>query len=304
MKIVIIGATGFIGNRLFASLDREEYDLTVVSRDAESAREQLGEHAEFREWDAGTSEDLAGIVNGAWAVINLAGENLASGRWTEKHKAEILESRTRSVDAVVEAINGAEQKPEVYIQASAIGYYGSRGNESLNENNLPGDGFLPEVTVKWEQAAKKVDKDVRLVLLRTGIVLGPEGGALQQMVRPFKFGFGGHIGSGKQWFSWIHLDDEVRAIEFLLENPEAHGVFNLTAPEPVRMKNFAKELGRVLKRPSWFHVPAFLIRTVMGQMGEEMLLTSQKVFPDRLTEEGFGFQFEDIRLALTNINNS
>lgn len=304
MKIVIIGATGFIGSRLFASLDREEYDLTVVSRDAESAREQLGEHAEFRGWDAGNSEDLARIINGAWAVINLAGENLASGRWTEKRKAEILESRTRSVDAVVEAINSAKQKPAVYIQASAIGYYGSRGNHSLNENDPPGEGFLTEVTVKWEEAAKKVDKDVRLVLLRTGIVLGPDGGALQQMARPFRFGFGGHLGSGKQWFSWIHLDDEVRAIGFLLESPEAHGAYNLTAPEPATMKTFARELGRVLKRPSWFHVPAFLIKLVMGQMGEEMLLASQKVHPDRLLEEGFTFQFSELRMALTNILNS
>lgn len=304
MKIVIIGATGFIGSRLFASLDTEEYDLTVVSRDAESARDQLGEHAEFCAWDAESDDVLADIINGAWAVINLAGENLASGRWTEKRKTEILESRTKTVELVVDAINAAEQKPSVYVQASAIGYYGACGDESLNENNHPGSGFLSEVTVKWEEAAKRVDKDVRLVLLRTGIVLASDGGALQQMVRPFKFGFGGHIGSGKQWFSWIHLDDEVRAIQYLLENPEAHGPYNLTAPEPVRMKTLARELGRVLKRPSWFHVPAFLIKTIMGQMGEEMLLNSQKVHPDRLTEEGFGFQFEDIRLALTNIYNS
>ncbi len=237
-------------------------------------------------------------------MINLTGESLAGKPWTEKQKEKILNSRIKTTSTIVEAINRLETKPEVFIQASAIGYYGSRGNDTLGENNSPGDGFLSEVTERWEEEAKKVDNTVRLVLLRTGIVLGPDGGALQPMARPFKFGFGGHIGSGKQWFSWIHLDDEVRAIQFLLENRDARGPYNLTAPDPVRMKTFSKELGRVLKRPSWFHVPAFLIKLFMGQMGEEMLLVSQKVHPDKLLEDGFKFQFSELRMALTNIYNS
>lgn len=304
MKIVIIGATGFIGSRLVASLDSEENELVVVSRDADSAREQLGEHAEFCEWDAESGKALAGIVNGAWAVINLAGASLASGRWTEKRKAELLESRTKTVEAMVEAINSAEKKPHVYVQASAIGYYGPDFNQAKNENSPKGNGFLADVTEAWEKSTAGLHKDVRLVLLRTGVVLGPDGGALKEMEKPFKFGVGGHIGSGKQWMSWIHIDDEVRAIQFFLENKETKGIYNLTAPNPVTMKIFSRELGRAMHRPSWLHVPAFAIKLVMGQMGEEMLLTSQKVLPDRLKQEGFTFQFEDIRPALTSIYNS
>ncbi len=304
MRIVIFGATGFIGKRLFSYLDSEEYDLTIVTRDAEHARQELGERAEFCEWDAERHESIDGIIKGAWAVIDLAGENLAGSRWTKKQKEKILNSRLNTTGAIVDAINRLEVKPHVLIQASAMGYYGSRGKTVLDESQPSGKGFLAEVTRRWEEAAKKVDDSVRLVLLRTGIVLGPHGGALQPMAMPFRFGVGGHLGSGKQWFSWIHLDDEVRAIRFLMENKDAHGAFNLTAPEPVRNKEFAKELGRVLKRPSWFHVPAFLIRLVMGQMGKEMLLASQKVIPARLQDAGFKFQFSDIRMALTNIYNS
>lgn len=304
MRIVILGATGFIGQHLFAYIDKEEYDLTVVSRDAESAREQLGEHAEFREWDAESQQDIDDIINGAWAVINLTGESLSGKRWTKSKKEKIINSRIKTTEAVVQAINNAQQKPRVYIQASAIGYYGNGGEKILHEDSPSGRGFLADVTRQWEETAKKVSNEVRLVLIRTGVVLGPEGGALQPMARPFRLGFGGHIGAGRQWFSWIHLDDEVRAIQFLLENKNASGVFNLTAPEPVQNKHFAKELGRVLKRPSWAHVPAFVIKLLMGQMGKEMLLVSQKVVPDRLLEENFKFEFSQIRMALTNIYKS
>ncbi|NCA86219.1 MAG: TIGR01777 family protein [Clostridia bacterium] len=304
MKIVIIGATGFIGSRLFSFLDKEEYDLTVVTRHVESAREQLGDHAEFCQWDGEKSEELDKIFKDAWAVINLAGESLSGGRWTEARKERILQSRLNTTHAVVEAINRSEIKPRVLLQASAIGYYGSQPQRILDEDSAAGNNFLAQVTRQWEAATAGLDASVRLVILRTGIVLGTEGGALPQMAMPFRFGVGGRIGSGKQWFSWIHLDDEVRAIQFLLEHKEASGAYNLTAPEPVKMKDVAKELARVLHRPNWLHIPKSLIRLVMGQMGDEMLLASQKVVPKRLEEEGFSFHFEDFRLALTNIYNS
>jgi uncharacterized protein len=304
MKIVIIGATGFIGSRLLSFLDREENDLTVVTRNVESAKERLGDIAEFCEWDGKSPAPLDEIIKDAWAVINLAGENLASGRWSQERKEHIISSRTESVSAVVDAINRSEKKPDVLIQASAIGYYGSDFKKTFDENSAAGNNFLAEVTRKWEEATAGLNSEVRLVLIRTGIVIGPDGGALQQMARPFKLGFGGHIGSGKQYFSWIHIDDEVRAILFFLENKDTRGVFNLTAPNPVTMKVFARELGRVLHRPSWFHVPAFAIKTLMGQMGKEMLLASQKVIPAKLEKEGFSFDFEDVRMALTNIVNS
>jgi len=304
MKIVIIGATGFIGSRLFSFLDKEEYDLTVVSRDVESAREQLGDHAEFCFWDGEQSKELDKIIKGSWAVINLAGESLSGGRWTEARKERILQSRLKTTHAVVEAINRSEVKPRVLLQASAIGYYGSQPKTTLDEDSAAGNNFLAHVTQQWEAATEGLDKEVRLVILRTGIVLGTGGGALPQMALPFRYGVGGQIGSGKQWFSWIHLDDQVRAIQFLLEHKEASGAYNLTAPEPVKMKDVAKELARVLHRPNWLHVPKFLIRGAMGQMGDEMLLASQKVIPKRLEEEGFTFHFDDLRLALTNIYNS
>jgi len=304
MKIVIIGATGFIGSRLFSFLDKEEFDLTVVSRDVESAKEQLGDHAEFCEWDGKTSASLDSIIHDAWAVINLAGESLAGGPWTDKRKEQILNSRIESVTAVVDAINRAEQKPNVLIQASAIGYYGSDFKKTFDESDSPGKTFLAEVTKKWEEAASGLNPEVRMILIRTGIVIGPDGGALQEMAKPFKLRFGGHIGSGKQWFSWIHIDDEVRAIQYLLENKDMQGIYNLTAPNPVTMKVFAQELAKVLHRLSWFHAPAFVIKMMMGQMGKEMLLGSQKVIPKRLDDEGFTFHFDDVRMALTNIFNS
>jgi hypothetical protein len=270
----------------------------------ESAREELGDHAEFCEWDGKTSTRLDKIFSDAWAVINLAGESLASGRWTEKRKEQIVKSRIETVQAVVEAINRTERKPEVLIQASAIGYYGSDSKKAFTENDPPGDTFLAQVSQQWEDATAGLHPDVRLVKIRTGIVIGADGGALQEMAKPFKFGVGGYIGSGKQWFSWIHIDDEIRAIQFFLENKDTQGVYNLTAPSAVRMKTFARELGRVLHRPSWIPVPAFAIKALMGQMGNEMLLASQKVIPQRLIEAGFSFHFEEVRPALTNIYNS
>lgn len=301
MKIVILGATGFIGKMLFTVLLSEDHDLSVVTRNADQAREILGDNALFYVWDGKDQATLRDAFNGAQAIINLAGENISAKQWTEKQKQKILESRIITTNAIVNEINRMPQKPEVLLQASAVGYYGSSLTKDLVEDSPAGEGFLADVTRQWENEARKLDDSVRLVLLRTGIVLGPEGGALSSMTRPFKFGFGGHAGSGKQWFSWIHLDDEVEAIRFLLENKSAKGVFNLTAPHPVRMKTFSKELGRVMKKNSWMHIPPFIVRILMGSMGKEMILSSQKVLPKRLLDEGFKFQFDDIRMALMSI---
>jgi len=304
MRIVIIGGTGFIGRKLVTSLQQEEYDLTVVTRNADKARENMGDHAEFCQWDGENEETLDKIFSDAYAVINLSGENIGGKRWTKSQKQKITESRVNSAKAIVKAINQVETKPGVFIQASAIGYYGSDFKAEKTEKSGKGKGFLSDVSQKWENATRDLDHSVRLVLLRTGVVIGPGGGALNVMEKPFKLGFGGHFGLGRQWLSWIHIDDIAKAIQFLLENKDAEGVHNLTAPNPEKMKDFAKELGRTLKTRSWFHVPSPLIRLVMGQMGEEMLLSSQKVIPMRLLEEGYSFQFTDLRSALTSIYNS
>jgi uncharacterized protein (TIGR01777 family) len=304
MKIVIIGATGFIGRKLFTALDKEEYDLTVVTRDAVNAHKVLGEHAEFCEWDGYDEARLSAIFADAGAIINLAGENIGAARWTENQRKKIITSRTNITSAVVRAINKLDKKPDVLLQASAIGFYGSDYKNSFNENSPAGKGFLAEVTQKWENAGKGLHEDVRLVLLRTGVVLAKDGGVLVEMAKPFKLGAGGYVGNGKQWLSWIHIDDEVDAIQFLMEHHEASGIFNLTAPEPETMKCFAKEIGKALKKPSWLNVPSFAIKLAMGQRGEELLLASQRVLPDRLIEAGFTFQFTEARIALANIYNS
>lgn len=303
MKIVIFGATGYIGKMLFTALLSETYEITVVSRDIEQARKVLGNNAEFCQWDGEEEHSLNNLLVKTNAVINLSGESIAAKSWTDKQKQKILSSRVNTTSAIVNAINQMENKPDVLLQASAIGFYGPDLNKTFDEDSPAGAGFLAEVSQKWEAATNALDENVRLVLLRTGIVIGQGGGALEPMAKPFRYGLGGYVGSGKQWFSWIHLDDEVRAILFLLENNDARGVFNLTAPEPVRMKTFAKELGRVLKKPSWFHVPSFVIKLMMGQMGEEMILSGQKVLPKQLNEVGFKFQFSEIRPALTNVFN-
>lgn len=304
MKIVIIGATGFIGRKLFTALDKEEYDLTVVTRDAANAHKVLGEHAEFCEWDGYDEARLTKIFTDAGVIINLAGENIGAARWTETQRKKILASRTNLTSTVIKAINKLDKKPDVLLQASAIGFYGSDYKNSFTEMSPAGKGFLAEVTQKWENATKGLHENVRLVLLRTGVVLAKDGGALAEMAKPFKLGAGGYLGSGKQWLSWIHIDDEVDAIQFLMEHHEASGIFNLTAPEPETMKCFAKEIGKALKKPSWLNVPSFAIKLAMGQRGEELLLSSQRVLPDRLLEAGFTFQFTEARIALANIYNS
>ncbi len=304
MKIVIIGATGFIGKKLFTALDKEEYELTAVSRNAQNARKLLGDHAEFCEWDGSDVLALTRIFRDAKAVINLAGENIAAVGWSRNQRKKIIESRVNSTTAVVRAINNLEKKPEILLQASAIGFYGSDFKNSFTENSPAGNGFLSEVTQKWENALLGLSGDVRHVVLRTGVVISKDGGALPKMAQPFKLGAGGYIGCGKQWLSWIHVDDEIDAIQFLMENTEASGIYNLTAPEPVIMKDFAHEIGRAMKRPSWLNVPSFVIKLAMGQRGREILLASQKVFPNRLIDAGFAFQFSDLRLALTNIFKS
>lgn len=301
MKIILIGATGFIGQQLVKQLTSKKHHLTIVSRNKSKAEKIFPNHRDFAVWDGRDPKALTDIINGSDAVINLAGESIAGGRWTDKRKQQILSSRIQSTQAVVNAINEADKKPKVLIQPSAVGYYGADNTRTFDENANAGKGFLADVTVQWEQAAKDLDKSVRLVFLRTGVVLDRNGGALPQMVMPFKYGIGGHIGSGNQWFSWIHIDDEVRAIEFLLENEKTSGAYNLTAPEPVTMKMFAKSIGKTLKRPSWLHVPAFAIKLLMGQMGEEMILSGQRVIPKKLQDEGFDFRYKQVDDALRNI---
>jgi hypothetical protein len=303
MRVIITGATGFIGRALCQELGRD-YEVIALSRNAESAQQSIGDAAKVVQWDARTPAGWDRDADGAHAIINLAGENLASGRWSQARKSRILQSRLDAVKAVVETVKRLHNKPKVVILASAIGYYGPRQDEQLDEASTPGEGFLANVCRQVEHSAEEFENlGVRCVVIRTGVVLGRGGGALPRLILPFRLYLGGHLGSGGQWFSWISLKDEVAAIRFLVENEHLRGVFNLTAPKPVTMKEFCQILGKVLNRPAWLNVPAFAARLALGEMADEMLLSGQRVLPTRLQAAGFKFRYPDLEKALSDILN-
>ncbi len=298
MRIIIAGATGFIGQALCCQLHRD-HEVVALSRDAHKASGVVGRYARVVEWDARTAGTWARELVGKHVVVNLAGESIAAGRWNRSRKATILQSRSGCITAIVDAIEVAKDKPKAFVQASAVGYYGPRADETLDEGSAAGKGFLAEVCRRVEIAAARAERfGIRGVVLRTGMVLGAGGGALPKLMRPFRFFLGGYVGSGKQWLSWISLADAVRAIRFLIEDAKLGGVFNLTAPEPVRMKALSRTLGRVMGRPAWTFVPGFALRAVLGEMAEETLLSGQRVIPKRLEEAGFQFEHPDLRGAL------
>lgn len=303
-RVIIVGGTGFIGRHLSERLMEKKYGVVCLTRNVSRAREESSGESriEFVGWDGRSAVGWGGYAEGASAIINLAGENLSSGRWDKKRKKKILESRLQAGKAVVDAVKSARRKPGVVIQASAVGFYGSRGDEVLDEASEPGSGFLADVVREWERSTAEIEAfGVRRVVIRTGLVLGPEGGALPRLVLPFRFFLGGPLGSGRQWVSWIHIQDEVQAILYLMEHPELKGVFNLTSPHPLRNRDFGRKIGEAVKRPSWFPVPAFLLRWLYGEMAEETILSSQKVMPARLEEAGYEFVFPEAHKALTDI---
>jgi uncharacterized protein (TIGR01777 family) len=303
MRVIITGATGFIGKALCKALHKD-YEVIALSRNVDCAQQSIGHIAKVIEWDAQTPASWEGEANGAFAVINLTGENVGSGRWNQARKNRILQSRLDSTNAIIAAIRNLEHKPKVVILASAIGYYGSRRDERLDETSPPGEGFLPNVCRQVESLAEDIENlGVRCLIIRTGVVLGRNGGALAKLAQPFRFYVGGYLGSGDQWFSWISLDDEVTAIKFLMEHEQLKGAFNLTAPQPVTMKEFCKTLGKILHRTAWTRVPAFILRLTLGEMADEMLLSGQRVLPKRLLEAGFEFRYPEAEKALNAIIN-
>jgi uncharacterized protein (TIGR01777 family) len=300
-RVIISGAAGFIGRALCRAIGND-YEVVALSRDATRSAGVIGEYAKTLEWDARTASVWTRQVEGAYAIINLAGENLAGGRWTQAKKADIMQSRTNSASAIVDAVSGAKNKPAVVIQASAVGYYGSRGDEQLTEDSSLGSGFLADVCRRTESMAARVERSgVRCAAIRSGLVLAREGGALPRFMKPFRFFLGGTLGSGRQWVSWISLEDEIRAIRFLLEKPDLKGPFNLTTPNPVTMRQFSRTLGQVLQQPAWTTVPAFVLRLALGQMADEALLASQKAVPKRLLDAGFAFEHAQLQAALEAI---
>jgi uncharacterized protein (TIGR01777 family) len=301
-RILLTGATGFIGRALVAELDAAGYETIILTRDPRKAPPSAGSGSRYVKWDGRTAEGWGRLAEGARAIVNLAGDNLAEGRWTRAKKARILASRTSAGAAVVEAVRSAGTKPRVIIQASAVGFYGSRGDEELDENSAGGSGFLAEVVRSWEASTEEVETlGVRRVVIRSGLVLGRTGGAFPPLARPFRFFAGGPLGSGRQWLSWIHLADEVRAIRFLLEREHLAGVFNLTSPAPSPERDLCRELGKAMGRPCWLPVPAVLLRLLFGEKARETLLCSQRIRPRRLRAAGFEFLFPEAGPALRDL---
>lgn len=301
MRVAVTGATGFIGRAIVRALQDRGDSIVALTRHAESARRVLGEIVQVVPWtpdyDASWGNKLAGCV----AVINLAGEPIFGRRWTQAQKQRIRESRTRAVAGIIEAIRRLDRPPAILINASAIGYYGPHGDEALNEASAAGNDFLAEVCRAWEQEVETAKVDhLRTVRIRTGIVLGADGGALKRMVPLFKMFLGGLLGSGQQWMSWIHLEDLVRMYLWALDNPQVEGPLNGTAPNPVTNREFSRTLGRTLGRPAWLPAPAFAVRRAFGEAAN-VILQGQRVLPVRSLEWGFTFQFPMLKEALEDI---
>jgi uncharacterized protein (TIGR01777 family) len=296
MRILITGASGLIGKALQRSFSEKGYELLLAGRGEPRKPNEIQWSVDegFREADLGRLEVLD-------VVVHLAGENIAGLRWTEEKKKDIRDSRVKGTHNLVSTLARLQQKPRVFIAGSAMGFYGDRGDEIVTESSPPGNTFLSDVSKEWETESRRAeDSGIRTVLLRTGIVLSKDGGALATMMTPFKFGVGGVVGSGKQWMSWISLDDVVEIINFAIENENLRGAVNVVAPNPVTNEEFTKTLGEVLYRPTFLPLPEFAVNLVFGEMGDALLIDSTRVEPKRLKDAGYKFKFPTLKPALEN----
>ena len=304
MKIAITGATGLVGTRLVTKLQEQNHQIVVFTRSSAKAQKVFPstrfpnlEIVQYTPLESGAWQDK---ISGCDGVVNLAGEPI-SERWTPQHKKAILESRQFGTRKVVEAIAKAQNKPQVLVSGSAIGYYGTSETATFDETSDGGNDFLAEVCQKWEAEAEAVKEyGVRLVIVRVGIVLANSGGALGKMLTPFQLGAGGPIGTGRQWFSWIHRDDLVNIIVEALNRNDLEGVYNATAPNPVKMGEFCQTLGEVLNRPSWLPVPEFVLELLLGD-GAKVVLEGQQVLPKKTQSFNIQYQYPELRSALQEI---
>ena len=295
MRILISGSHGLVGKALIESLQIDGHEIFRLVRHAPREESEV-------EWSPDRYSIALARLEGFDAAVHLAGESIAEGRWTDEKKKRILESRTRGTQLLSDALANLASPPRVLISASAIGYYGNRGNEVLTEASSPGNDFLSGVCVEWEKATSlALEKGIRTVNARFGIILAKEGGALAQMLPPFRMCVGGRIGSGKQWMSWIALDDVVEGIKFALANDLIRGPVNFVAPNPVTNAEFTKTLGRALSRPTIFPIPAFGVRLVFGEMADALLLSSQRVEPERLKTSDYPFKYVQLEAALSHV---
>ncbi len=308
MRVLIFGGSGLVGSGLAGSWANDGHVVTIVCRHPEKVP-PIQPIVEVVRWDGRTGAGWAHLADGADAVINLAGETIGGNylgqiffqRWSETKKQRILDSRVNAGRAIVEAIRAAPKKPGVLLQMSAVGVYGPRADEKLDENAPAGKDFLARVCVEWERSTEAVEAmGVRRVVVRTGLVLSLQGGLFPVILLPFRLFVGGPLGSGRQGFSWIHAEDHRRALRFLVENPQTRGVYNVTAPEPISNAELGRQVSRALRRPYWFPTPAPLLRLVLGEKAT-LVLDGQRVVPRRLLETGFEFRHPTLGAALANL---
>jgi hypothetical protein len=305
MRIIITGGTGLIGAALAQQLLQDQHEVIILTRNpARASGAPTG--AKLQHWDGRTANGWSDLADGAEAIVNLAGESIAGanpivGRWNAARKQAIRDSRLNAGQAIVEAVEKAAKKPRMLIQSSAVGYYGPRGPEEVTEDTPAGNDFLAQVCVDWEASTAAVEKHgVKRAIIRTGIVLSPQGGALVPLKLAFSLFAGGPMGNGQQYWPWLHLADEIAAIRFLIEQ-NAAGVFNLSAPTPLTNAEFARGLGQVMKRPSFMPTPAFALKIAMGELAEALLLNGQRMMPRNLLKLGYKFRFTELAPALTDL---
>jgi len=297
MKVLMTGGTGFIGKYLSRYLSEQGHQIAILSRHPGKNQELDSDKITVEAW----SEDLSSTLSRVDGIINLAGENISSQRWTAAVKKRILESRVKTTRAIVDGIKKTENKPKVLLSASAVNYYGDHGRDRIRETVPPANDFLGLVCQQWEDEARKAEAyDIRTVITRIGLPMQTDGGVLNKMLTPFKLGVGGPLGNGRQFFPWIHMLDLCRAFDFLLTSEELSGPFNITAPTPVTMRQFAVELGKVLHRPAWLPVPKIALEIVLGELAKP-IMASMRVVPQNLLNAGFNFQFEELGPALKDI---
>ena len=294
MKILIFGASGFIGQNLVDELLPAGHEIITVSRNKAKLNKIFDRTEKV---DLNNKEEVLSAIQDSNAIINLSGATLARP-WSKSRKEKIKISRIGFSQKIIDLIRESGHTPDVFLQGSAVGYYGDRKEEALPEEASPGKGFLPDIVRDWEGILVNSGLTCRKVLLRTSLVLGKSKGILPVIALPVRLFFGGHFGNGRQWFPWIHIKDEVRAIRFAMENDKINGPINLVSPGIVRQKEFMKILAAVMHRPDWFHVPASLLKALMGRMAKEMLLLSQKVLPEKLQQAGFEFEYNELEETL------
>ncbi|MFN2146016.1 MAG: TIGR01777 family oxidoreductase [Anaerolineales bacterium] len=309
MNILIAGGSGLIGKALTESLLKEGHQVSVLTRNPQKAGESLPQGAVAVQWDGKTPKGWGDLIDETDAVINLAGESLTGGsiiailtdRWTPKKKERIIASRVNAGKAITAAILAADNKPDVLVQSSAVGFYSPSGTQILTEASPAGSDFSAQTCNLWEASSKEVEAaGVRRVIIRTGLVFTPEGGILPLMTLPFRLFIGGPLGDGTQPVPWIHIQDQIEAIKFLINTPSTSGAYNLTAPNPVDYNQFARIASIVLKRPNWLRVPAFALKLALGEKSD-LVLQGQHALPERLLQAGYDFKFKHLENALNDL---